>query len=91
MNAFDAAETNGTAADLQRELEALFVAPNTSGTVGATSVAATLLRVTVTREPRAGVRRERVGPLPNARWTVAYRPSTLKASRTFPDQPPYCV
>lgn len=45
MNAFDAAEKNGKAADLQRELEALFVSQNT-GTSG-TRIPATFLRVTV--------------------------------------------
>jgi ubiquinone/menaquinone biosynthesis C-methylase UbiE len=45
MNAFDAAEKNGRAAELQKELEALFVSQNTSK-VG-TSIPATFLRVTV--------------------------------------------
>ena len=49
MNAFDAAEKNGKAADLQRELEALFVAQNRSGKPDTTSIPATFLRVTVTR------------------------------------------
>jgi SAM-dependent methyltransferase len=47
MNAFDAAEKNGRAADLQKELEALFDSQNTSPTSGATSIPATFLRVTV--------------------------------------------
>ena len=47
MNAFDAADKNGRAADLQRELEELFIAQNTS-TEG-TSIPATFLRVTVRR------------------------------------------
>src|SRR5687767_14094319 len=47
MNAFAAAEQNGKAADLQRELEALFESQNTSEVKGATSVPATFLRVTV--------------------------------------------
>lgn len=47
MNAFAAAETNGRAADLQRELEELFTAQNTSQE-GAT-IPATFLRVTVKR------------------------------------------
>ena len=46
MNAFDAAEGNGRAADLQRELEALFESQNTGGKE-TTSIAATFLRVTV--------------------------------------------
>jgi ubiquinone/menaquinone biosynthesis C-methylase UbiE len=46
MNAFDAAEKNGRAADLQRELEELFTRQNTEG--GATSIPATFLRVEVT-------------------------------------------
>jgi ubiquinone/menaquinone biosynthesis C-methylase UbiE len=45
MNAFEAAEKNGRAADLQKELEALFVAQNKS--TNATSIPATFLRVTV--------------------------------------------
>ena len=49
MNAFDAAEKNGRAADLQRELEALFVAQNKSGSADRTSIPATYLRVTVTK------------------------------------------
>lgn len=47
MNAFAAAEQNGKAADLQRELEALFDSQNTNGVMGATSIPATFLRVTV--------------------------------------------
>jgi hypothetical protein len=45
MNAFDAAEKNGRAAELQTELEELFRSKNTSaeGTV----IPATFLRVTV--------------------------------------------
>ena len=47
MNAFDAADKNGRAADLQRELDELFIRQNTSAE--ATSIPATFLRVTVTR------------------------------------------
>ena len=47
MNAFDAAEKNGRAADLKRELEALFNAQNKSPSKDATSIPATFLRVTV--------------------------------------------
>jgi ubiquinone/menaquinone biosynthesis C-methylase UbiE len=47
MNAFDAAEKTGRAADLQRELEALFAKENRSGRDGATTIPATFLRVTV--------------------------------------------
>jgi len=47
MNAFDAADKNGRADDLQRELEALFSSQNTSGRPDATSIPATFLRVTV--------------------------------------------
>jgi SAM-dependent methyltransferase len=46
MNAFEAAEKNGRAADLLRELEALFDAQNTSPRKDATSIPATFLRVT---------------------------------------------
>ena len=48
MNAFAGAEQQGKAADLQRELEALFERENRSQTPGATSIPATFLRVTVT-------------------------------------------
>lgn len=47
MNAFAAAGANGRAAELQKELEALFTSQNTSAT--ATTIAATFLRVTVVR------------------------------------------
>jgi len=45
MNAFEAASANGRAADLQRELETLFAAQNTSSS--STTIPATFLRVTV--------------------------------------------
>jgi ubiquinone/menaquinone biosynthesis C-methylase UbiE len=48
MNAFDAAEKNGRAADLQKELEVLFTSQNKSTGKDATSIPATFLRVTVT-------------------------------------------
>jgi ubiquinone/menaquinone biosynthesis C-methylase UbiE len=48
MNAFEAAEKNGKAADLQRELEALFTSQNKSSDPNTTSIPATYLRVTVT-------------------------------------------
>jgi SAM-dependent methyltransferase len=48
MNAFDAAESNGRATELHRELEALFNEKNTSGNGSTTSIPATFLRVTVT-------------------------------------------
>src|SRR6185436_5988562 len=47
MNAFDAAEKNGRASDLQKELVALFTSQNRSGTPETTSIPATFLRVTV--------------------------------------------
>ena len=47
MNAFEAAEKNGRAADLQKELEALFETQNASPSTGSTSIPATFLRVTV--------------------------------------------
>ncbi len=47
MNAFEAAEKNGRAADLQKELEALFNSHNKSTSKGVTSIPATFLRVTV--------------------------------------------
>jgi len=47
MNAFDAAEKDGRATDLQHELEALFNSQNKSPNKDATSIPATFLRVTV--------------------------------------------
>jgi len=47
MNAFDAAEKNGKALQLQEELEALFNRENKSTTADTTSISATYLRVTV--------------------------------------------
>jgi SAM-dependent methyltransferase len=47
MNAFEAAEKNGRAADLQKELEDLFNGQNQSSRKDATSIPATFLRVTV--------------------------------------------
>ena len=47
MNAFDAADKNGRAADLQTELDALFNSQNKSPRKDATSIPATFLRVTV--------------------------------------------
>ena len=49
MNAFEAAEKNGQAANLQRELEELFNRENRSGNPATTSIPATFLRVTVKR------------------------------------------
>ncbi|HEY3671858.1 MAG TPA: class I SAM-dependent methyltransferase [Acidimicrobiia bacterium] len=48
MNAFAAAQNNGRALELQRELEELFTAQNTTGTDDATVIPATFLQVTVT-------------------------------------------
>lgn len=47
MNAFEAAENNGRAADLQKELEALFASQNKSQDKDSTSIPATFLRVTI--------------------------------------------
>jgi hypothetical protein len=47
MNAFEAAEKNGKAAELQYELEALFSSQNKSGSSDTTSIPATFLKVTV--------------------------------------------
>jgi SAM-dependent methyltransferase len=47
MNAFDAAEKNGRASDLQKELEDLFTSQNQSQSKDSTSIPATFLRVTV--------------------------------------------
>ena len=48
MNAFEAAEKNGNAAELQKELESLFISQNKSANDITTSIPATFLRVTVT-------------------------------------------
>lgn len=48
MNAFEAAEKNGRAANLQSELEALFNSQNKSDRTDMTSIPAIFLRVTVT-------------------------------------------
>jgi ubiquinone/menaquinone biosynthesis C-methylase UbiE len=47
MNAFEAAEKNGRAADLLKELEVLFDSQNESPSKNATSIPATFLRVSV--------------------------------------------
>jgi len=47
MNAFEAAENNGRAGDLQKELEVLFNSQNKSPGKDATTIPATFLRVTV--------------------------------------------
>lgn len=47
MNAFAAAEQSGRAAELQRELQALFEAQNRTGNPDTTEIPATFLRVTV--------------------------------------------
>jgi hypothetical protein len=47
MNAFEAAEKNGKALDLQLELEDLFKSQNTSKVENQTIIPATFLRVTV--------------------------------------------
>ncbi len=48
MNAFEAAEKNGRADDLRKELNALFESHNTNSRKDETSIPATFLRVTVT-------------------------------------------
>ena len=47
MSAFDAAEKNGFATDLEKELQVLFDLQNASPSKDATSIPATFLRVTV--------------------------------------------
>jgi hypothetical protein len=47
MNAFEAAEKDGRAAELQKELEDLFQEQNRSPSPDSTSIPATFLRVTV--------------------------------------------
>lgn len=48
MNAYESATKQGRADELRRELDALFIAHNTSGQPSVTSLPATFLRVTVT-------------------------------------------
>jgi hypothetical protein len=47
MNAFEAAESNGRADDLQKELQLLFSRENRSSSKNVTSIPATFLRVTI--------------------------------------------
>lgn len=47
MNAFEAAEKNGKARELQNDLEELFKSQNTSTTANVTTIPATFLRITV--------------------------------------------
>ena len=54
MSAFEAAEKNGRAGDLQKELEVLFNSQNKSTSKDATSIPATFLRVTVALKPARG-------------------------------------
>lgn len=49
MNAFEAAEKNGRASDLQKELESLFESQNQNPSKNLTSIPATFLRVTIAR------------------------------------------
>ena len=49
MNAFEAAEKNGRAAELQAEFEALFTRENKSKNADTTLIPANFLRVTVLR------------------------------------------
>ena len=50
MNAFEAAEKNGKAVDLQQELERLFTSQNKSGNSDTTIIPANFLKVTVIRK-----------------------------------------
>jgi alkyl hydroperoxide reductase subunit AhpC/SAM-dependent methyltransferase len=63
MNAFEAAEKTGRAADLQSELEALFISQNRSSREEVTSIPATFLRVIVTLKS-AGLPETRQQPKP---------------------------
>jgi hypothetical protein len=49
MNAFEAAEKNGKADELQRQLEVLFESQNKSPVQGKTSIPATFLKVTIVK------------------------------------------
>ena len=62
MNAFEAAERNGRAADLQGELESLFLRQNRSLNKEITSIPATFLRVTVALPGRQGPRLQPKAP-----------------------------
>ncbi len=66
MNAFAAAEANGLAADLQRELETLFISQNRSSHKAVTSIPATFLRVTVTVPGREPIKTEPKAKPPHA-------------------------
>jgi alkyl hydroperoxide reductase subunit AhpC/SAM-dependent methyltransferase len=62
MNAFEAAEKNGRAAELTQELEELFTRQNQSPGGEVTSIPATFLRVTVVVHPAAAQRQAPVQP-----------------------------
>ena len=64
MTAFEAAERNGRAADLQRELEALFLSRNQSPHPNTTTIPATFLRVTVAIKDGVRQSNRRHGELP---------------------------
>jgi hypothetical protein len=61
MNAFEAAEKNGRADELQKELEALFNSQNKSSSKDDTSIPATFLRVTVALDQSFGPHDFRLG------------------------------
>jgi alkyl hydroperoxide reductase subunit AhpC/SAM-dependent methyltransferase len=64
LTAFEAAEKNGRAADLQEELEALFIRQNRSLSKDVTSIPATFLRVTVALQGRQGPDQPQLQPKP---------------------------
>ena len=72
MNAFEAAERNGRAAELQSELEEIFTSQN-SGRSG-TSISAAFLRVTVARRSS---RKDRFASNGNGKLAAAVSPSDL--------------
>lgn len=77
MNAFEAAERNGRADELQRELEELFTSQNPGQ--GATSISATFLRVTVARRSSGNDRAASNGN--------GERSAAMTWSDVFPRQP----
>jgi hypothetical protein len=85
MNAFAAAEQNGKAADLQKELEDLFERQNRSEVNGATSIPATFLEVTVAvRAPGPSTRSSRMAAATASRYPVRW--SSLHGQRRGVDQ-----
>ena len=88
MNAFEAAEKNGRAADLQKELEDLFNSQNKSPRKDATSIPATFLRVTVALSLSAWfLRHPSYNSVSSRHWqTVRMSPRLCVTVTGHPDQ-----